>query len=122
MNKKGIVLIIVGVLLLIVGIAGYFVADHYSTPYESFGGEMYREFESSGQNEYAGLKAVKYVSIVMAVLGGALFMVGLIVGIKRRVPVPGGAVTRERAIYCPNCGAERVTGHNFCKKCGQRYS
>ena len=124
MSRKGVVLVIVGILLLIVGIAGYFVADHYSTPYESFGGQLYRATESSGQNEYAGLKAVKYASIVMAILGGALLIVGLIVGINRRVPAPEVALRRQQTtIYCTNCGAERVTGHSsFCKKCGQRFS
>ena len=125
MTGKGKAVLIVGVVFLVFGIFGYALSAHNVGQYESTWGEMYRGLDESGsaQQQYAALKIIQIVSILLIVAGIIMILAEGIIYIKE--PAGMQMFTSMKAShgvpalrYCQKCGTELVPGHRFCSGCG----
>lgn len=147
MRTKGIVLLVVGAIILIIGVAGFVLTSNQTKEYETGLGQMARGLDSGAQSQYEGLTAIKIVSIIMIVIGGLLVISGFVTGYAHgpmfqqfrnaTIPQTGFRVETDeshtqglqhaadniakgptRVRYCKRCGQPLASRSQFCTQCG----
>lgn len=121
MSGKGKALLIVGIIICIIGIAGFIYVSSVVKDYQSGWGQLARGLDEQSQSQYQALQGVKVVSIILIVLGLVFIGIEVVIYLKKPsmpIVVMGGNQMGIGMRLCPKCSSPIPGEQRFCTSCG----